>query len=88
MGECTVSSVQKVRSLGVIFDENLSVNDYVSNVCRKGFYQLNTHYDKSGNTSPLNVWFMTSHIDYGNVMLFGLPDVKIKKLKRPKTCSS
>ena len=34
VGECTVSPVQKVKTLGVIFDENLSVKDHGSNVCK------------------------------------------------------
>ena len=87
VGECTVSPVQKVRNLGVIFDENLSMKDHVGNVCKKGFYQLYRlrqvrKYFNRNTFEGLVHAFVTSHIDYGNAMLFGLPDVTIKKLER------
>ena len=87
VGECTVSPVQKVRNLGVIFDENLSMKDHISNVCKKGFYQLYRlrqvrKYFNRNTFEGLVHAFVTSHIDYGNAMLFGLPDVTIKKLER------
>ena len=87
VGECTVSPGQNVRNLGVIFDENLSMKDHVSNVCKKVFYQLHRlrqvrKYFNRNTFECLVHTFMTSHIDYGNAMLFGLPDVTIKKLQR------
>ena len=70
-----------------MFDENLSMKDHVSNVCKKGFHQLyrlrqvRRYFNR--NTFEILVHaFVTSHIDYGNAMLFGLPDVTIKKLQR------
>ena len=70
VGECTVSPVQKVRNLGVIFDENLSMKDHISNVCKKGFYQLYRlrqvrKYFNRNTFEGLVHAFVTSHIDYG-----------------------
>lgn len=54
---------------------------------KKGFYQLYRlrqvrKYFNRNTFECLVHAFVTSHIDYGNAMLFGLPDVTIKKLQR------
>ena len=82
VGESTVSLMQKVKILGVIFDENVSKKDHVSNVC-KGFYQLyRLQYFNCNTFGAIAHAFVRPHIDYENAILFGLPDVTIKNLQR------
>ena len=87
VGNSSISSTSSARNLGVIFDENMSMKNHISSVCKKGFYQLyrlkqiRNYFDK-GAIERLVHSFITSHIDYGNSLLFGLPNSSILKLQR------
>jgi hypothetical protein len=87
VGTSTIHPVDKVRNLGMIFDKHLNMKDHINSVCKKGFYQLyrlkqiRKYLDRKSVESLVHS-FITCHIDYGNAMLFGLPDVSIRKLQR------
>ena len=87
VGNAAVQPVKKIKNLGMIFDENVNMKDHINKVCQVGFYQLQKlkqirkYLDRS-TTEGLVHSFITCHIDYGNVMLYGLPDVSIDKLQR------
>ena len=87
VGNSTITSVSSARNLGVIFDENMSMKSHISSVCKKGFYQIcrlkqiRKYFNKE-TTERLVHSFITSHIDYGNSLLFGLPETTIHKLQR------
>jgi len=87
VGSEYISPVEKVRNLGVIFDKNLSMKAHVANVCKKGFFQLYKlrqirQYLDMESAERLIHAFVSSHLDYGNAMLAGLPDDVLNKLQR------
>ena len=87
VGSSKIQPVKKVRNLGVIFDDQLSMKDHIIKVCQTGFHQLyrlrqiRKYFDQTTMESLVHS-FVTSHIDYGNAMLYGLPDSSINKLQR------
>jgi hypothetical protein len=87
VGRTQIKPVDKVRNLGMVFDEHLSMKDHMRKVCKAGFHQLyrlrqlRKYFDDKSMESLVHS-FVTSHIDYGNAMFAGLPDVTIGKLQR------
>jgi len=89
IGNATVNLVDKVYTLGIIFDKTLSMKDNVNSICSKGFYQLyrlrqiEKYMDTKSITTLVHA-FVTSYLDCGNAMLFNLPENQISKLERPQ----
>jgi hypothetical protein len=87
VGSSQIQPVTEVKNLGVLFDEHLNMKDHINSVCKKGFHQLyrlrqiRKYLDRKSVESLVHS-FITCHIDYGNAMLFGLPESSIKKLQR------
>ena len=87
VGDSIIQSVKKVRNLGVIFDETLSMKDHINKVCQIGFHQIyrlkqiRNYFDRDSIENLVHS-FVTCHIDYGNALMFGLPDITIAKLQR------
>ena len=87
VGSSTIQPVDKLRNLGVIFDNQLTMIDHINHVCKIGFYQLfrlkqiRNYFDIKTIESLVHS-FITSHIDYCNSLFAGLPEVTIKKLQR------
>ena len=72
-------------TLGVIFDENLSMNDHVSLLCQEMFEEmrnisLHRKYLTNEVTAQLLVSHVLSEMDYCNSLLSGLPKYLIDKL--------
>ena len=87
VGNTTVNVVDKVRNLGVIFDRELKMKEHISAVCSKGFHQLYRlrqirRYVDNDTMCTLVHAFVTSHLDYGNVMFYNLPQSQICRLQR------
>jgi hypothetical protein len=87
VGNSIVKPVSHVRNLGVMFDQHLSMKHHITNVCKKGFYQIyrlrqiRCYFDRN-TVERLVHSFITSHIDYANALLYGLPQSTIQPLQR------
>lgn len=76
-----------VRDLGVAIDADLSMATQVANVCRSAYYHLSriARVREAMTTSVCKCLvhaLVTSRIDYGNAMLFGIPDRLLHRLER------
>ena len=76
-----------MRNLGVIFDENLGMHQHVSKVCRTAYFHLHNiarirNYLNHRAACTLIHAFITSHIDYCNSLLYGIPSYLLNKLQR------
>ena len=74
-----VATSAVVRDLGFAIDAKLSMAAQVANVCRSAYYHLYRisrirHTLKIGTTKCLVHALVTSRIDYGNAMLYGISD--------------
>lgn len=82
----TVLSSSKVRNIGVIFDESLSMAPQVSSVCKSSFFHLRNiarirKYLTPDAARLLVHALITSKLDYCNSLLYGLPKYIIQKLQ-------
>jgi len=81
-----ISPSQSARNIGVIFDNNLSMDEQVTNICRSAFYHLR-------NIAKIRIFlsfdicetlihaFITMKLDHCNSLLYGLPEYLIKRLQ-------
>src|SRR5271163_1466797 len=75
VGSAKIKSCDKVRNLGVIFDNNMTMHDYVNNICKTSYFyihllgKLEKFFDK--NTAAMVTHaFVTSRLDYCNSALW------------------
>ncbi|XP_071847575.1 uncharacterized protein [Apostichopus japonicus] len=87
VGDAQITPCSKVRNLGVIFDEKLSMDQHVSKVCSVAYYHLHNiarirDYLTHEAACSLIHAFITSQIDYCNSLMYGVPAYLINKLQR------
>ena len=78
---------QKAKNLGIIFDENLSMTDHVSLLCRSLYIEISRislvrNYLSFDVTVALMVSLVLSKLDYGNALLSGVSLDQLGKLQR------
>ena len=86
---CDVSNkpVTSARNLGVIIQNDLQMNVFVSNICRSASFalyrigQIRKCLDRK-STEILVHAFITCRLDQCNSLLYGLPDTQLSKLQR------
>jgi hypothetical protein len=86
LGEEVIISSASVRNLGVIFNANLKMDKHVSDLCRRGFYNISRislirEYLDHDATARLNSAFVLSLLDNGNSLLVGLTDKQLDRLQ-------
>jgi len=75
-----------VRNLGVVFDNNMSMEKHINQLCASSFYHLRNigkirQYLDQTTAERLVHAFVTSRLDYCNSLLFGLPDCLVSKVQ-------
>ena len=86
IGESLIFPANKVKNLGVVFDENLNMDKQVKATCKSGFYHIKNLWRirKFLNEEQAIVAahaFVSSKLDYGNALLGGVPKYLVKKLQ-------
>ena len=76
-----------VRNIGVVFDKQMSMKQQINVICRSAIFHLRNiggirKYINRKACEQLVHAFITSRLDYGNSLLFGLPDIHLKRLQR------
>ena len=87
VGDSNILPSPKVRDLGVIFYECLTLDAHISNICRRAHFHLRNigrirmlfSFEAS---SQLIHTLITTTLDYCNGILFNLPKNKIERLQR------
>ena len=87
VGEVMISPVSAVRDLGSWLDIHMSMNMHVSKACSKAFRSLYhfkqiRKYLTEDSTKILVHAFITSHIDYCNSLLYGIPKYQMNRLQK------
>ena len=75
-------SEEPIRNLGAWFDRTFNLNHHINKTCRSAFYHLHNirrirrylKYLSRESTEKLVHAFVTSHLDYCNGLLYGLPN--------------
>ena len=87
VGSEQVVPVRLVRNLGVVVDENMSMDKHVAKVASTGYFHLRNirvirkYLDHDATCSIIHA-FVSSQIDYCNSLLSELPSSLIAKLQR------
>ena len=93
IGDTFVKPVPKTRNLGIIFHEHLQLKDQVSKTVSAGWSgiykigKLRKYLDQSSSEKLVHA-FITSHLDYCNSLLAGIPDIEISRLQRLQNASA
>ena len=79
--------MKSARNLGVIFENDLRMDDYIKNICRSASYSLYKigrirHFLNEKSTETLIHAFITCRLNQCNSLLYGLPDTHIARLQR------
>ena len=82
-----------IRYLGADLDENMNMKVHISRKCRTAWVNLQRiklirKFLTQEATEVLINGLITSHLDYANSLLYGLPKCEIKKLERVQKCSA
>ena len=93
LSDGSIKPVKVVRDLGVFFDEHLSGDYNVGNVTRRCYYHLRQiksvrrHLDDDTIKSVLHS-FVSSRLDYCNVLFSGLPQYHLGRLQKVQNCAA
>ncbi|PME06503.1 hypothetical protein A8A06_07420 [Escherichia coli] len=82
----TLASSDTVRNLGVIFDQDMSFNAHIKQICRTAFYHLRNiakirNILSQSDAEKLVHAFITSSLDYCNSFLSGCSKSSLKSLQ-------
>ena len=87
VGSNEINIVDNVRSLGFWLDSRLSMETHVNHICKRVNYSLHNlrrirKYLTQGATECLVHSLITSHLDYVNSVMYGMPQFLFDKLQR------
>jgi len=86
IGDCNIIPSTKVKNIGVILDPQLNMQQHINMITSCAWYHLKNLYKirkylTKHATEKLVHAFVTSKVDLYNNLLFGLPDISIKKVQ-------
>jgi hypothetical protein len=81
------------RNIGVTFDQHMSIDKHVTNICKNCFFHLGKiagikDYLSTSDSQTLVHTFITSNLDNCNSLLYGLPKFLIDRLQNVQTCAA
>ena len=87
IGDSQIMPSNQARNLGIIFDSSMSLKPHISNIVRSSVFQIRNignirKYLNHSATEQLIHAFITSRLDNGNSLLFGLPANQLYRLQR------
>ena len=87
IGDSDITPSKVARNLGIIFDDTMTMKDHVTAKVKSCHVQLRTigklrKYLSFEAAETLVHAFITSRLDNGNSLLYGLPDTQIQRLQR------
>ena len=87
VGTTDVSIAPEAKNLGVVVDKNLSLSSHVNQICKKACLairksgRIRKYLDKESAEKLVHA-SVSSQLDCGNSVLFGLPEFQLAKLQR------
>ena len=93
IGDSILKPTTVARNLGVMFDSAFNMKSQVSKLCQAAYYHL--HRIRAIRdcltqhaTELLVHALVISRLDYGNSLLYGLPDLLLDKLQRAQNAAA
>ena len=93
IGLCSVKPTTSVRNIGVTFDNTFSFQQHISNTSRSILFYLRKighirRYLTTKSCQTLVHAVLSSKLDYGNSLLFGLPASHLAPLQRAQNLAT
>ena len=93
VGFVEISPSSSVRNLGVWFDSSLNMSEHITKLCASAFFYIHSiryirKYLSRDSAETFVHAFISSRLDYGNSLLFGLPQYQIQKPQRVQNAST
>jgi hypothetical protein len=87
IGDCTVKASANARNLGAIFDHKMTLHPHVNSLVKSCNWQLRKigflrKYLTTEAAEKAIHAFISSRLDNGNSLLYGLPDYQLERLQR------
>ncbi len=86
IGSTEIKSSNSTKNLGIIFDKEMTLQEHVNYICKRGFYHVKDLFtlrkfldQKETNTAAHA--FVTSILDYGNSLFYGISGYLIDKMQ-------
>ena len=89
----TIHASAFARNLGITFDNTLSMEDHIKNICKSTFFHIrNIHQIRKvlddDTAANLVHALITSRLDNGNALLYGITDQQLNKLQRVQNAAA
>ncbi len=86
IGNTHIKPVDSTKNLGVIFDKEMSLNEHVNYICKRGFFHVRDLFSlrrflSEDDTNTAAHAFVTFILDYGNSLLHGISVSLFDKLQ-------
>ena len=90
---CDIAFSKSARNLGVYFDQALTMDIHISQLCKSLYFQLRRiakirPFLSTTAANKLCVSLILSRLDYCNSLFAGLPDVRLAKLQKIQNCAA
>ena len=86
IGNTEIKASSSTKNLGIIFDKEMTLQEHVNYVCKRGFYHVRDLFSlrkflnqKETNTAAHA--FVTSILDYGNSLFYGISGYLVEKMQ-------
>ena len=87
VGSTEIQKVSSVRNLGVWLDTSMTMTRHIGKACSKAFFgwdkikQIRKFLSEKVTVTLIHA-FVTSHLDYCNSLLYGVPKCQIDRLQK------
>ena len=93
IGDTVIKPLESVRNLGSWFDAHMRMNVHIGKICSKAFRGLYNirqirKFLTAQSTKTLIHAFVSSHLDYCNALLFGLPKYQLDRLQKVQNAAA
>ena len=87
VGGAPIAPTLSVRNLGAVFDQSLTMDDFVKYICKAAYFHLHNissirHCLSKESAITLVHAFISSRLDYCNALLVGITKASLAKLQR------
>ena len=93
IGDTVIKPLESIRNLGSWFDAHMRMDVHIGKICSKAFHGLyNIRQIRKFltvlSTKTLIHAFVSSHLDYCNALLFGLPKYQLDRLQKVQNAAA
>ena len=86
IGDSQITTSSQARNLGVIFDSTMTLKPHISNIVRVSSFHIRNisrirKYLNQSAAEQIRHAFVTSRLDNGNALFYGLPQNQISRLQ-------